>query len=312
LTIAWDAMTVGEWRAAIDRIPRSNLLQSWPYAVALRRTEGYVARFGSIHWHDRPIGVIQTQERRPFGMLHIVRIHRGPLWLEPLAGGEHIGATLSELRRLYPVRPWRRISFLPELPAGGGSHDMLVDAGFRRRPDPGYRSAGLDLSESLEVIRRRLHGKWRNALHKAERAGLDIDDDSAAENFTWLMHRYRLDKRLRGYRGPSPTLVREIWRAGLARQEGLLLTARHGGERIAGVLIFRHGLGATYLVSWSGAEGRRLSAHNLMLWRAIERLKNSGVRWFDLGGLNPEHAAGVTAFKRRMGGEEYELVGSYA
>jgi hypothetical protein len=40
----------------------------------------------------------------------------------------------------------------------------------------------------------------------------------------------------------------------------------------------------------------------LLQWNMIQRLKGSGVRWYDLGGIDPEGNPGVYAFKRGFSG----------
>jgi acyl carrier protein len=36
-----------------------------------------------------------------------------------------------------------------------------------------------------------------------------------------------------------------------------------------------------------------------------------GYRWFDMGGIDPENLPGITAFKRGIGGGEYQLIGNF-
>src|SRR3546814_5562688 len=66
---------------------------------------------------------------------------------------------------------------------------------------------------------------------------------------------------------------------------------------VAGVVLLRHGTSATYMASWTSAEGRAGQAHNLLLWRGIEALKAGGTQWLDLGGLNTESQRGLARFK---------------
>ena len=88
------------------------------------------------------------------------------------------------------------------------------------------------------------------------------------------------------------------------------MIAQRESEPVAAILLTVHGNSATYLVGWSGDAGRRVRAHNLLLWRAVEHLKSAGIRWLDLGGINAD-APGVAHFKRGMGGELVTLAGGY-
>ena len=91
----------------------------------------------------------------------------------------------------------------------------------------------------------------------------------------------------------------------------LVLRANLDGEPVAGILIFTHGKSATYQVAWTNEAGREHRAHHLLLWHTILELKERDITWLDAGGINPEHAEGVTRFKRGLGGDEFELIGFY-
>ncbi len=308
--IVWDQLTVADWRRLVDGADGATLPQSWAYARAMFLAERQVAQFGVIRSGAEDVGCILVLERRALGLFSRVSIHRGPLWLLPVTEDVR-RATLRLLRRRWPRRPWRRMSFIPEMPAGAESHRLLEATGFRRVGD-GYRSILVDLAQPAPARRLRLRQTTRQSLGLAEQAGLEVEvDRHGRKALPWLLQRYDIEKRLKGFRGPSLPLALHLMKTARKRNEGLALIARKGDERLAGILVVRHGDTATYLIGWTGAEGRRLRATHLLLWRAMEILSAEGVRRLDLGGINPEAAAGVTLFKRGFGGEEYELIGTY-
>jgi len=302
--IVWNEATVDDWRRLIDTVEGATLPQSWAYARAMPSAEGQVPHFGVIHDGDGEAGCVLVLERRAMSVFSRISIHRGPLWLNP---NPPVAATLAALRRRWPRRPWRRLSFIPELPAGADSHRMLVEAGFRRAGE-GYHSILVD----LPARRDRLRATWRHELQRAERNALAVEVDRHGKaTLPWLLQRYEIDRKLRGYRGPSNTLALQLVLAARTTGEALVLIANRGGERFAGILVIRHGDTATYLIGWTAAEGRRLGATHFLLWQAMDALAGDGVRRFDLGGINPEAAPGLTLFKRGLGGREYELIGTY-
>ncbi len=309
--IVWNQATVADWRRLIDGAVGATLPQCLAYAQAMAAAERQLPHFGVIRDDAGEVGCVLVLERRAVGFLSRVSIHRGPLWLRSDVPAETVSATLAALHRRWPARPWRRVSFIPELPAGASSHALLSEAGYRRVGD-GYRSILIDLAIPEPERREALRPTWRQRLRGAERGGVDVEIDRHGKTtLPWLLQRTDLDRKLRGYRGASGKLALQLMLS--ARPDGgaLVLVASHAGQRIAGILTVRHGDTATYLLGWSGAEGRRLNATHFLLWRAMEALAAEGVRRFDLGGINPEEAAGVTEFKRGLRGLEYELIGTY-
>ena len=305
--IVWNQATVADWRRLIAGAVGVTLPQSGAYARAMAATERQVPYFGVIHDATGEVGCILVLERRALKALARVSIHRGPLWLRPDVPTETVTGALAALRRRWPTRPWRRVSFIPELAAGAASHVLLAEAGYRRVGE-GYRSILVDLPASRDALR----ATWRHDLQRAELGGLSVEIDRHGKaTLPWLLQLADLDRKLRGYRGPSAKLALQLMLAARPDGDGVVLVASHGGERIAGILVVRHGDTATYLIGWTGAEGRRLCATHLLLWRAMDVLAADGVRRFDLGGINPEEAPGLSLFKRGLGGREYELIGIY-
>jgi lipid II:glycine glycyltransferase (peptidoglycan interpeptide bridge formation enzyme) len=90
---------------------------------------------------------------------------------------------------------------------------------------------------------------------------------------------------------------------------GLLLAIRQGSELVAATFVVIHGDTATYLLGWSGDIGRKISAHYLLLWENLIRLKKQNIHYFDLGGIDEEKTPSIAAFKLGIGGERYQLVG---
>jgi len=82
-------------------------------------------------------------------------------------------------------------------------------------------------------------------------------------------------------------------------------------QPIAGILLFTHGLSATYQIGYTSDVGRENRAHYALLWSALEKLKERGINYFDLGGVNEKGAKGVKIFKKGMGGTIEKTLGLY-
>ncbi len=142
----------------------------------------------------------------------------------------------------------------------------------------------LDLSRPLDDLRAELQGKWHNALVQGENADLTVIDDPDCTRLPWLIEQHTEHMELGGYLSASGALLEALHRHSNPTTRLHLLVAESAGEPVSGVLLARHGNTATFLVGWTGSKGRDLRATHLLLWQAVEKLKTSGIAWFDLGG----------------------------
>lgn len=304
----WSPLSHQRWRDLLREAPRANLLQSWPYAVAARLHDQMMSRRGLIMEGGRVIGFMQIQEIR-LGPIHVVKLYRGPLWFDADPPEDRWRGFLGAFNRAFPPRlgRWRRALF--ELDEGEASRAMLRAARFAPKGAEPYRTAVLDLAPDLARIRTGLKRNWRNHLVQAERHGFEVACDRDGLDAAEFLAGYAADKARRGYPGAEPARLGTMITAG--RGDMMILSARLDGRMAAGVLIFRHGRGATYQAGWTSGEGRAVNAHHRLLWQATTTLKEDGASNFDLGGVNPSRAEGVTAFKAGLGARTVVLTGIF-
>jgi hypothetical protein len=304
----WSPLSHERWRDLLREAPRANLLQSWPYAVAARLHDQMMSRRGLIMEGGQMIGFMQIQEIR-LGPIHVVKLYRGPLWLDADPPEDRWRAFLGAFNRSFPPRlgRWRRVLF--EMDEGEASRAMLQAARFAPKGTEPYQTTILDLEPDLARIRAGLKRNWRNHLVQAERHGFEIACDRDGLDAAEFLAGYAADKARRGYPGPEPARLGTMITAG--RGDMMLLSARLDGCMAAGVLIFRHGCGATYQAGWTSGEGRAVNAHHRLLWQAVTALKQDGALRFDLGGVNPRRAEGVTTFKAGLGARDVVLTGLF-
>ncbi len=278
--------------------------QHWAYGAACEALGSRVIRV-DLSADNEVIGLAQMVHRRLFGCLHAAVCTRGPVWLGA-PGPEARAEALARLRRELPL-PWLRGLFVtPE--AGADEIPILRKAGLARVMTP-YSTAVINLMSPTETLRANMHQKWRNRLVVAERAGLTVRRaDRRPDLYAWLLEREAKQQRARRYQALPVALI-PAWQA--ASGGVLVLTAQHQGETVAAMLFLMHSDGATYHLGWSSPEGKRLSAHNLLLWQAIRKLKAKGLHTLDLGGLNTEAIPGIARFKLGSGAQVRTLCGTW-
>ena len=307
--LAWDACDQDAWGRLLAMAGLSTLEQSWAYGEALAATEGCRVHRAVVTRGDRPVALVQAFEKHRFLPLVPVRILRGPLWLEEGLPDDTRAAILRLIKRRFRLAKRRLLIWSPELPATPESHALMRACGARQMVT-GYSTPLLDLSPPLDQLRRGLRGKWRNMLVGAEQAELAVQLAAGGRNFDWLVQRSDAFRRQSGFIGTPGSLVGAIAAAVPHKDDILVLTAKAGRDRVAGVLLVVHGVTATYLVGYTGPEGRKQHAQHLLLWRAIQEMQRRGVRWLDLGGVNAA-APGVARFKLGLGGRLHTLAGTF-
>ena len=158
-------------------------------------------------------------------------------------------------------------------------------------------------------MRERLEQKWRNSLAKAERAGLNVrcGAEDALFREALAAHGRHLDERKFQTTVTVPFLeTLQSLLPGDRKLEALVADA--GGRPVASVLLAVYGRTAEYLAGSVGPEGRPINAGQLLLWRAVLRAKERGLRYFDVGGLDADLTPkGIYHFKAGLGGVPYRL-----
>jgi hypothetical protein len=309
MQLDWSVHTVGEWREWLGRAPRSNCMQSWPYAKAVRMSDQKASRLGLIRRDGRAVGLMAIQEVK-LGPIHFINLFRGPLWFVENPPSEWLSEFAACLDHEFPKRFLRRRRWLPEWETGQASVLSNLNP-FTPRGET-YATAWIDLRLSEEKLRANFQQKWRNSLNKAERSGFEVVVDEKGTGLNLFVECYIRDKWSKKYHGPSGRFVKEEFEAARPFGEAFLLWAAHEGRRVAGVFVLVHGTSATYRVGWSLPEGRKLNAHNLLLWRALQICKNRGLHFFDVGGIPTEGDESLNRFKLGMGAKPSHSPGMFS
>jgi hypothetical protein len=304
------------WRAVrADRpVP---LQQHWAYAGALERIGADVRQL-TILQAGQPVALAVTGQRRFYRLLGITSLMRGPLWLDGAPDDATKIATFRALRARHSPWRWHFLALQPELPDTPET-TAIMKAARLRRIMTGYTTAWLDLRPSVDTLRAGLNGKWRNQLKGAEKKSpISISiGGRKPHQYRWLLEQEDTQQIARGYHS-IPTGLVEVYSAaasagGKDDPSGVLtVTAMAGRDKLAGGLFLVHGTSATYHIGWTSDDGRRANAQNRVLWEAVLALKDRGVCFFDLGGMNTETQAGVTRFKLGLGAAPVTLAGTFA
>lgn len=305
MTLNYTLRTVGEWRELLKKTHRATWTHTFQFAKAVAKVKQSSTHFVTIERNSEVIGIVAIQEMK-LGPIHLVTIHRGPLWIK----GHETFANLQEFSTLfnktYPKRLLRRIRWLPEWHLDDPEAHYFIEKSPFNPTRQSFETLWLDLSPSLSEIRKALQQKWRNCLHKAERSPLTVTVDVTGTHLDVFIKNYEHFKSRKKFEGPNGKFFKEEIQTALPYRDALILWAKQDGIPVAGIAMMKHGDTASYRLGWNTPEGRRSNAHYLLLWRAIEALKSYNITSLDLGGIIPDDNDSFNKFKLGLSNSRFK------
>lgn len=236
----------------------------------------------------------------------VQRAHAGPLNDDALVAvlgalREHVTGMGHVLRMRMPASPGEDIAVT----------DRLVGrSGYRRtNRSATYRSVAIDVSRPDAELMARLHGKWRNPLRNALKAGLELETGPIA---TLSERFHKLYVQVQDAKGFDPDIPPEFY-YGLVGPDFTheVIIARLDGEDLGAMTLGCAGTTAIYLFGATTESGRTLNAGHFLMWQSMLWARSRGLRWFDLGGIDEAANPSVARFKLRTGGTEIVAPGPY-
>ena len=305
MKVEWGTQDMNAWDTAHAQAA-GPLQQDWAYGSTMLVSGGTVIR-AVIQADGQSLGLAQCVVRRFGNFGGVALCTRGPLWLSPLSGKDKAHA-YRLLRQSLPVKGLRFMFDTPNEP-------ISEDVGLSpfKRVMTGYSTALLDLSPSMADLRAGLEKRFRHRVGGAEKSELTVHRvGTNVGQYRWLMDAEQLQRDNRGLQG-MPLHFVDAYIAS-RKQPGhnvLTLRADIGRDRVAGMMFLLHGQAATYQIGWTSDAGRDAHAHNLLLYKGMEALKERGIRSLDMGGINTGRSAGIARFKISTGAKVVTFAGTY-
>lgn len=306
-----DQVTPAEWSQHLTRFEDANLYQTWSYG-AVRWGEGSLSHI-ILKRGGELVAMAQVRIIRPrFAIGGIAYLRWGPLChlrgqnLDPEIAREMAKALHAEYvkkRRLF-------LRILPNAFAGS-EREMVFKAAFpqfqfaQAKPGDIDRTFLLDISAPAEVIRKKLDQKWRNQLNRAEKNNLTIVKGNSAVEYKLFLEVY--EKMWARKQFDTTVDVHEFARICDDLPEGLkfqILICLHEGKPMSGIVCSAMGNTGIYLLGATHDEGLNTKAAYLLQWTMINQMKEQGMRYYDLGGIDPEKNPGVYHFKKGFSGDD--------
>jgi hypothetical protein len=307
-----------EWRGLTAGFQDHNYRHSFDYAEALAARSGAKAEHLCVAGADGPLGLASVRIKpMPAMGTGIAYVSGGPLVRNgEEAPGRRLEAVLDALvgEYVHGRRLVLRVAPVIGEPDWNAEQERrFLGVGF----EPAHRARRyttivVDLARPAEEVRAAFAKKWRYHLARAEKAEIALvrgTDPTLLEDFRLLFDEFvarksfAVDLDAGFYAGLQ---------RGLPEGERLLVAmASIDGQPAAGVVASLLGDTAVYLLGASSETGRDANAPYLLQWTVLQEAAAKGLKWYDLGGIDPDGNPGVYRFKARMGGTEASAPGPY-
>ena len=310
LQVQVDQVSKQQWDELIHKFKDATVFQTWSYG-AVRWGEHNLSHL-VLQEGGEPVAAAQVRIiRPPVPNAGIAYVTYGPLWQRKNADvrSEIFRQALRALKDEYAGK--RKLLLRLNLNLYDNIDKeifaILTAEGFSaNRYAPEHRTLVLDLSPPLDQIRASLKQKWRNILNKALRGAdqLRMIEGTSPELLQKFIRVYReMHRHKKFVETVSPEEFAIIQQDLPAASRLRVMICEAEGVPIAGMVCSVVGEKAIYILGASNALGRKHNASYLLQWRMIEWMKDNGIRYYDLGGIDPEGNPGTYRFKVGLAGK---------
>ena len=312
-----DDISREDWERYAKDFADYTIYQTWPYQQVRAKMDGQeVSRvvIKDENGHIATMCQVRIKHVKLLG-LRIGYGQAGPLFRRK--DGKSICTTeaLQKLREAYLGTKVNVLRVVPNVctdEVGRTFAEMLQSAGFThvRSVEP-YRTLVLPVDDSEEEIRKRLRKSFRRDLRYAEKADIQIKEGRNKEFCDMLGKLYHGLLRRKKFKGLNPREFIETQTMLSTPEKMDIVVAYLDGEPVAAHLASNLGDTAVVLLAASNERGLSCGSSYLVWYKGAVSALNAGMKWYDLGGIDPDNNPTVYQFKSRMGGEEVFHVGAF-
>ena len=316
-TVEVDNISRTTWEEESVKFCDYSLYQTWPYQENRAKTAGQDLKRIILRTEDgaaRLMAQVRIQ-KAPLLPFRVGYVQNGPLLKKDNIPPTDTGDLFEVFVKTMFEQGIHVLRMVPNLPADEYGQDVkkyLLSAGFHKAKNKKpYRTFIVDVSDSEEGIRKRLRKSFRRDLKNAENSGLTLQTGTDGELWNILEQLYAESKKRKGFAGLEIEEFNSPQKHLNANEKMKVFAAFWEDEPAAAILSTELGDSAIVLLAASNQIGLAKGASYLLWYQACVSAHTSGLKWCDLGGIDPENNPNVYQFKSRMGGQETECLDTF-
>lgn len=313
-----DEISKAQWQQYAHNFADYSIYQTWAYQQVRTQSSGHsLSRAIILDDNANVLTMCQMRIRKiwPLG-LRVGYVQGGPLFRHK---DNHITCTAETLKKLRDAYIPQKVDVLRLAPnmqdseIGQPVTEILQSSDFEHiaaaKP---YRTFMMRVDRSEDEILKGLRKSFRRDVRYATKAGVEIKEGKG-EDFCRIMEDlYTFVKERKGFKGLDPAEFTKT-QSLLSKDEKInVILAYHNGTPISAHMASNLGDTSVVLLAASNEKGLSCFGSYLVWWWGAVAAHRAGMKWYDLGGINPSRNPTVYQFKSRMGGTEYSHIGLFA
>ncbi len=299
-----DKTSESNWNHVLEHFDDANIWQTWSYG-AVKFGEGNLSHI-VLKRHGQIVAAAQLALLPiPVIRKRIAYIKYGPMRrLRGQAPNADVDLTmLRAIIETYVERKRFVLRFMPRVLAGG-EYDLPallreVEIPWRHRASGG--TFLIDLSPTAEEQMAGLRKSWRAVLTKARKRGLKVVELGAEAGVDALLNLYNEMLARKKFTDQSEIALLPELQAKLPGAFKFKIAACLDDDRISALNVYSI-IGDTGISLYGATDqrGRENGSSYLLDWWVLNRLKEKGMKWYDLGGAGDPK---VNVYKRGLAGK---------
>jgi len=312
-------MNCADWTTTLQLFSDASLYQTYDFAA--------------IHWNEKQLShlicrknddIIAAAQVRtikfPILPIGIAYVRYGPLWKmrDRIPDHNNFSIAIKSLIHEFCREKGFLLKLLPNIIDGSEEskivYSILEEDKFQlSHLRAAYRTLILDLSPSLEELRKNFDQKWRNQLNRAEKNDLIMMEGTKDELFqTFLELQKDMQNRKKYIPGVDYKEFQQIQKALPETHKMKIVVCKDStGKALSATIVSNIGNCGIYLLGATGDAGMKAKGSYLSQWHIITWLKNVGASFYDLGGIDPINNPGVYHFKLGISGKDISFIGEF-
>jgi len=305
-----DVIDKSTWHDLMLKFDDASFYQTWSYG-AISWGESSLSHLVLMK-EERAVAIAQMRlVRIPLLKAGVAYITSGPMWKrkDEQANIKHLQNMIRALYNEYVARRGYLLQVLPRTMSDSETDicNIFKEEMFSWHPDT-QQTIYIDLSPSLDELKKNTRRKWRQTLNRAEKQKINIEEgshdeayDAAAKIIVEMKERKKyveygdMKKMIAVHKDLPEALKLKIF------------LCKHEGNTVAVLGWFSAGTIGLPLIAATGNKGLELNASYPLWWKMIDYYKQNGFVRCDLGGVNNERNPGGYIFKTGLAGDKSEL-----